>query len=209
MSAVSSWPSVAPVVALDIGNVCVHIQPEECALELGFESVEHIKESKPEIFSFALLLESGRISSSEFLQNIRESINQHHADPVLTQAWNRLIGEEIEGMAEIVGEILNMNLVPIFFSNISDIHYECVIRKLSFVERIGGAVLSYEVGDVKPNSPIYEVMERDFCNGGVPALYLDDRPENIASAIARGWNSYQVGHINGIRDRLSQLRDEM
>ena len=200
---------VAPVVALDIGNVCIYIHPHECAVELGFESVEHLKATNPEIFSIALDLESGKISSTEFLEQLKSSIRQDLTDQILVDIWNRLIGIEIDGMAEIVDEILAMNLRPVFFSNISDLHYECVINKLSFVEQIHGAVLSYEIGDVKPNSLIYEVMEEKFCDGGVPALYLDDRPENIESAIARGWNSYQVGSIAGIQERLAQLKRDV
>ena len=200
---------IAPIVALDIGDVCVRIQPHECAVELGFESIDHIRESNPEIFDFAQHLESGRMSSLDFLEWLRNAIKEDLADHRLTQAWNRLIGDEIEGMADIVEEILEMNLTPIFFSNISDIHYEYVVEKLSFIDQIGGAVLSYKVGDIKPNSTIYEVMEEKFCQGGVPALYLDDRPENIASAIARGWNSYQVGSIEGIREKLTRLKDSL
>ena len=197
------------MVALDIGDVCMRIHPHECAAGLGFESLDHIKDLHPEIFTFALHLESGQISSAEFLQQLRCTVDQSLRDENLVDAWNRLIGDEIDGMAEIINEILTMNLRPVFFSNISDIHYEYVISKLSFVEQIDGAILSYEVGDVKPNSMIYEAMEQEFCDGGVPALYLDDRPENIASGISRGWNSYQVGTIHGIRERLAQLKREL
>ena len=44
--------------------------------------------------------------------------------------------KNVDGMAEIVDEIFSVGLTPVFFSNISDIHYFHVMEKLSFSKLI-------------------------------------------------------------------------
>ena len=198
---------VAPIVALDIGNVCIRVEAEECAKELGFGSIEEIEKGCPEILQMALHLETGAISSGEFLRQLSPFVKGEVSHELLEEIWNIIIGEEIIGMAEVVQEIFSLGMTPIFFSNISDIHFTCIKKKLSFADQIIHCVLSYEVGEVKPHSTIYEVMENEYCEGGVPALYLDDKIENISAGMRRGWNSYQVGDLAGIRKKLSELEE--
>ena len=202
----SKAPNIAPVVAVDIGNVCVNLKPDECAIELGFSSVQEVIDFCPEIFEIGTMIESGKITTNEFLDRLKKVIKRELTNSSLIQAWNLLIGEEIEGMSKIIEQINEMNLSPVFFSNISDLHYTHVLENLSFGKEMYGAVLSYEVGDVKPNNRIYEYMESKYCAGGSPVLYLDDRPENIASGEERGWNCYEVGTIAGIREKLEEIK---
>ena len=154
-----------------------------------------------------VILSSQELSTKEFLIALRECLPVDLDDIALINAWNRLIGAEIDGMAQAINEMKRMALTPVFFSNISELHYNYVCSKLSFLHLVGGAVLSYEVGDVKPNVAIYEKMEMCYCENRVPALYLDDRPENIDAARKRGWNAYQVGTVKGICLQLEKLRN--
>jgi FMN phosphatase YigB (HAD superfamily) len=42
---------------------------------------------------------------------------------------------------------------------------------------------------MKPDARIYEVAERGTGRRGADILYLDDRPENVAAGLARGWRA--------------------
>jgi FMN phosphatase YigB (HAD superfamily) len=64
------------------------------------------------------------------------------------------------------------------------------LQRLSFAERVPDAVLSYEVGEHKPHAAMFETMERQFCNGGVPLLYADDLEINVRAARERGWTAH-------------------
>lgn len=206
---------IANVVAVDIGCVCVTLQTDACARKLGFESVDDVKKNCPEILDYAYQLETGKLHPDEFIDNlIRATENQLTAEKI-RDAWNTVLGDEIEGMAGIVDELLQMNLRLVLFSNISSIHFDYFKETVSFSSCFEGAVLSYEVGDAKPNPPMYEVMESKYCNGGVPILYLDDMQENIETALCRNWNAYQVGSIEGIKESIlqavnfSQIEDDI
>lgn len=40
---------------------------------------------------------------------------------------------------------------------------------------------------MKPDSKIYEALEKMSGKRGAKILYLDDRPENVDAGAARGW----------------------
>ena len=114
-------------------------------------SIEHVHESCPELIEIAILLERGQISSEEFLEKLQTSVVEDLTIVQSKDAWNKLIGDEIPRMDEVIEELFEANLTPIFFSNISDIHFEFVCEKLTFAHRITTSILSYQIGEIKPN----------------------------------------------------------
>jgi HAD superfamily hydrolase (TIGR01509 family) len=42
---------------------------------------------------------------------------------------------------------------------------------------------------MKPEAKIYEVLEKLAGRRGADIVYLDDRPENVAAGVARGWRT--------------------
>jgi len=84
------------------------------------------------------------------------------------------------------------------------VHHHAVEGMLSFRDRIAGAVVSYRVGAVKPAPAMFEAMERMFCDGGVPVLYVDDKPENVEAGRRRGWRAYLFGSVKGLEEELAE-----
>ena len=52
-------------------------------------------------------------------------------------------------------------------------------------------VLSFEVGAMKPDRAIFEAAEQASEDSPSKILFLDDRPENVDAAKARGWQAHQ------------------
>jgi len=197
--------NIAPVVALDIGNVCVKLALEKAGKKFGFHSVVDLFTQIPDVNDLEIQIECGHITKQQFLQKLFTIFSGKLTIPQLEDAWLSIAGEEMQGMAEIVETILAHNLKPVFFSNISHAHYQDVSKRISFFHKIYGAILSYEVQEVKPNIGIYLAMEKQFCNGGIPALYVDDMPENIAAGKARGWNSHLFTGIKNLQQEINKL----
>lgn len=195
---------VAPVVALDIGNVCVRLDSEACASALGFRSAAQFEDEGRQLLAIGRELETSRINVDEFAAQVQRLAPGKPEPSQVIHAMHALIRDEMPGLAAFVEEARDHGLRPVFMSDITDFQYAHVRRLLSFSNRMQGAVLSYEVGDAKPNPPMYETMEREYCVGGVPALYADDRSENIAAARQRGWRSYQFGNIEGLRQEFAR-----
>jgi HAD superfamily hydrolase (TIGR01509 family) len=88
---------------------------------------------------------------------------------------------------------LRARRVPLFlFSNTNAIAVAHVRANFDFYPAFDGHILSYEHGAMKPEPPLYAVVERVAGRHGAELLYIDDRPENIATGRERGWQV--IGH---------------
>jgi HAD superfamily hydrolase (TIGR01509 family) len=80
-----------------------------------------------------------------------------------------------------------------------------VRKSFAFYRLFTAEVLSYEVRSMKPDSRIYEAVERVSGFSRSDLLYLDDRPENIAAGESRGWQAWihvdpvaTVSHVSNL-----------
>ncbi|OGV74861.1 MAG: hypothetical protein A3K19_00605 [Lentisphaerae bacterium RIFOXYB12_FULL_65_16] len=202
--------SVAPVVALDIGNVCIALHRDACAARLGYSSIANLFAANPDLLHYARLLETGKISREELLDYAATRLPVRMTPAEIEEAWCSMIGDEIPGIADTVRDMVDMGLRPVFFSDVSQVHLRHVYTKLTFLPLMRGAVVSCEVGAQKPAPAMYEAMERNHCDGGVPALYVDDREDNILAGRGRGWFAYHFGTVPELREvllKLGQRRD--
>lgn len=182
------------IIALDIGNVCLRITPERCAEALGYKPDVGIPEN---LLKSVEDLEHGKISEQQWLQDFQQITGNRFSDDELRSAYNLIIAEEIIGMKEFLRQKAEAGYRIIFFSDTSEIHLNCILRKLSFANLISGGIYSFEVGAHKPSPKMYEAFEKTF---GKPDLYLDDKPDNIAAGKERGWNAYVFKSINVLKE---------
>lgn len=77
-------------------------------------------------------------------------------------------------------------------SNFSEFGFNRAKPRFDFLQYADGALISYEVKQVKPDRIIYEMICEKY--GIVPenAVFLDDRLENVEAAIDFGMQSIQV-----------------
>ena len=75
------------------------------------------------------------------------------------------------------------------FSNTNDIAIEHIRHNFPFFKNFDGYIFSYEVKSMKPDSKIYEAMEKLCGKRGAEIIYIDDRPENIEAGSSRGWHA--------------------
>jgi 2-haloacid dehalogenase len=88
-------------------------------------------------------------------------------------------------------------------SNIGDLHWAHLSREYR-LHHIGHGVLpSYLAGVMKPHEGIYVEAERRFNLTPAQTVFIDDRPENISAARARGWHG--IVHC-GYEPTLAALR---
>jgi HAD superfamily hydrolase (TIGR01509 family) len=93
----------------------------------------------------------------------------------------------IEPMVDLQAALRKRGLPTYIFSNTNGLAVSHIRRSFRFFENFDGYILSYEHGAMKPDPKLYEVVERHTGRRGGEILYLDDRPENIETGAARGW----------------------
>jgi HAD superfamily hydrolase (TIGR01509 family) len=80
--------------------------------------------------------------------------------------------------------------VPTFiFSNTNELAVGHIRRTFPFFASFDGYILSFEHGAMKPEEPLYDVVERLAGRERHRLLYFDDRPENVETASRRGWQA--------------------
>ncbi|MDT8389903.1 MAG: hypothetical protein RRC34_05270 [Lentisphaeria bacterium] len=195
---------VSNAIALDIGEVCVRLHPDRCARLLGFASMEEIFTTHPRLSRYSRDVETGRQTVDEFLALMSRKFLTHLTPADIKHAWLNFLGDEIQGMARLVAEMVAAGYKPVFLSDISTLHHTAIQEKLSFSHLITDAVVSYDVGALKPAAAMYEAFETR-CGGCRPALYLDDKIENINAARERSWNARHVSCVDDARRAVEAL----
>jgi FMN phosphatase YigB (HAD superfamily) len=168
------------VIALDIGGVCIQLRQRAFLEELG------LSETPRELQAINIAFETGLIGADDWLAQCQRQVPALQAiEPTaLWKSFRSIIGGDQTGMAELTRHWTNSGYKLIFFSNTSPVHAEEVWKKISFAERISGAVYSYETGYMKPNPEMYRCFEERY---GRPTLYLDDTLGNVEQGLKIGW----------------------
>jgi len=172
-----------------------------CMEFLGYSDMTQI----PQDFLDAVdQMERGELSEQGWLAVFQKVTENRFSDDELRYAWNLLIGDDMEGMPELVKEITDLGYRFVFFSDTSELHILHMYRKLSFAHLVSGKIYSYDVGAKKPEAKMYEVFEKTF---GKPCFYLDDRPSNIEAARKRGWQSHLFADAKNFREDFFKVSE--
>ena len=71
-----------------------------------------------------------------------------------------------------------------------------------FLEEFDRSYISGHMGVIKPDPLIYRMVEADCGVEPDGLLFVDDRADNIAAAVARGWQTHLFETPQGWADRL-------
>jgi len=95
----------------------------------------------------------------------------------------------------------------ILFSNTNAIHCPWIFETFPEFAVFHAAVLSYQVGAIKPEPAIYQHAIATYHLDPAATLYIDDLPANIATGLAHGFRCFQYEQANHPAFR-QWLRDE-
>jgi glucose-1-phosphatase len=179
-----------PVVVFDLGKVLVDFDYQIAVSRIAARSPLSPDGIKTFLGESSAIIdyECGRLTREEFYQQARkvtgfrgtlEEFGQFFAD----------IFTEIPPMIELHSQLRQFGIPAYIFSNTNDLAIEHIRRNFPFFRNFDGYVYSYEVGAMKPDGKIYEVLEKLAGRRGAEIIYLDDRPENAAGGAARGWRA--------------------
>lgn len=183
------------VIALDIGNVCFKLNPP-----LYKNSTEDVAVLLSLTNLFADM-ELGKISEKFFMSETLKFTNHKFDKKAIRNTIFDIIGNEIQGMNEIVTSLTKKGFNFCFFSDTSPMHLAYTQRTLTFAHLVVGGVYSFEAGAFKPNNKMYELFEYRY---GTPVLYIDDKIENCEGGSKRGWNSHQFHSIEKLK-KITEL----
>jgi FMN phosphatase YigB (HAD superfamily) len=178
------------VVVFDLGKVLVDFDYAIAARRiaarslLAVDAVKFFVEQSPLLYRY----EVGLINTRQFFDEV-QSVTGFSGSADEFGEFFADIFTPIAGMVDLHTALRDRKIPTFIFSNTNDLAISHIRRRFDFFGRFDGYVLSYEHGSMKPESKLYEVVERETKRRGAEILYLDDRPENVAAGAARGWQT--------------------
>ena len=179
-----------PVIIFDLGKVLVDFDYTIAAQKIAARSAKAPADLRAFLGSSPSLIqyESGRLTRLQFFETVRAAIG-FQGDLAEFGGYFADIFTAMPGTIALHAELRRRGLLTYIFSNTNDLAIEHVRRNFPFFKNFDGYIFSYEVGGLKPEPKIYEAMEALAGRRGADLIYIDDRPENIATGAARGWQA--------------------
>ena len=182
--------SLPKAVVFDIGHVLLDFDyriaigrlAEHCALNT--EQLRHLLDQSPLLHRY----ECGHLSDQQFFAEFQAAA-AFQGDLAAFAALFGDIFRPIEPMVLLHAELRARGVPTFIFSNTNHLQFGHIRRHFPFFDQFNGYVLSFEHRAMKPDARLYAVVERTTGCAGSELFYLDDRPENVEAARARGWQA--------------------
>ena len=195
-------------IIFDLGGViyAIDYQATIKAFEaLGIKDFEQIyaKAGQSDLFD---TLETGRISKTEFLSEIKSYLNSSISDDDVINAWNAML---IDFMPDALKCLKDMSGDYRIFllSNTNEIHIKEIKSRVGeafyteFCQLFEEVYLSHDLGLRKPDTEVFTHIIREKGIGPNETLFIDDSPQHVEGAVQAGLNAYHLKND----ERISQL----
>jgi HAD superfamily hydrolase (TIGR01509 family) len=172
----------------DMGKVLVDFDYSITARRLVGDSALTLEQFQRAIDQSPLLhrYETGLLTTEEFYHAVQAETG-YRADLNTFCGTFGDIFTAIQPMIDLHAALVARGVPTFIFSNTNELAVRHIREHFDFFDRFTGQVLSYEHHSMKPDAKLYEVVENMTGRKGGALLYIDDRPENIVTAQARGW----------------------
>lgn len=142
--------------------------------------------------------EGGRLLTAEHPDKV-ELIDAYGA------RFDEMIAGPIAGMVEILAELRDRGTPLYGLTNWSAETYAPARERFAFLSWFRGILVSGEVGVIKPDPRIFEVLIERFAINPENAVYIDDVEANVAAAQSFGIHAIQFTTPARLRRELAPL----
>jgi HAD superfamily hydrolase (TIGR01509 family) len=177
-------------VVFDIGNVLLDFDYRKTAARIERQCEVPAAELHKIITSPSLFneFESGRITGAQYFERIQKLSGYCGTQEEFAEPFGDIFTEIPEMIS--FNENLRVRGIPTYIlSNTNEFSIAWIRKRYPFFANFTDYIFSHEHNCMKPGAHIYEVVEEKSGLRGPALFYMDDREENIAAAIARGWQA--------------------
>ena len=137
---------------------------------------------------------------------LKETHPQHSE---LIDAWfsryEEMLGGAIEGSVAILSELQAKQLRLFALSNWSAETFPFAQRRFEFLRWFQGVLLSGEVGLVKPDPRIFQLLFEKYNIDPAEAVFVDDHARNVAAARELGMRAIHFTDAAVLREEFGRL----
>lgn len=150
--------------------------------------------NSPEVWQRLLLrkdeFEAGRVTREEYVEWALAQLESEKTAAEFAEAWCDVFTVN-KPMWEVVKQLKKQGHRLILFSNTNSIHCPWIFEQWPEFELFDGAVLSYQVGAIKPEKEIYLYAQNQYQLVPQKTRYIDDLEQNIQAGEEFGLRCHQ------------------
>ncbi|MFM9997088.1 MAG: hypothetical protein ACKVU4_14965 [Phycisphaerales bacterium] len=206
------------LVCFDIGGVLVrHCRTwaEGCrAAGLPRHTIAETPEKQDARRAASRLHVTGAIDHAEFCDRVSVLLDGLYSPADVARVHHAWLGPEYEGVGAVVARLVKAARADTaILSNTNDAHWARFepangpSREYPTIGLIRRRLASHLMRLAKPSPEIFPAFERAVAHNGHPSsiLFLDDLPENIVAAAARGWTAEQIDHTKETAPQVERV----
>ena len=184
-------------VYFDLGNVLLAFDPNLACKNLADRFCLPFHDVRAAVYESGLQdrFEHGELTGSAFAEEIRLHLGKTENDMPSREILDGVsdMFTPLDAMSEVLRSVRDQGIGVGLLSNTCHAHWDWICRQDYFLNAFSfdATILSFEVGSMKPSHVIYEVAEERAGVESERLLFLDDKPENVAAALARGWKAVE------------------
>jgi 2-haloacid dehalogenase len=189
-------------VIFDIGNVLAEWHPERVYDRLiGRERRERLF-AEIDLHWMNALIDTG----APFRDTVQAWADDHPEWSAEIHLWHdrwiEMFSPVIPGTVRLL-EALHARGVPVFaLTNFGIDTFAYARTQYDFLNHFDRAYVSGEMGVIKPDARIYQMVEDDCGLPPESLLFTDDRADNVTAAARRGWRTHQFDGWQALARRL-------
>ena len=134
-----------------------------------------------------------RISKGESITALLEELMQNYPEweteiRAWDERWDEMLIGAIDGTVSVVTELKERGYSIYVLGNWGMEEFERARARFEFIKLFDDILLSGECGLMKPDAKIFELAERRFELEPAKTIFIDDREDNVQSALSLNWN---------------------
>ena len=196
-------PSPPAAVVFDIGNVLIEWNPARMYdASIGAQERARLFD-EVDLDGMNAALDRG----APFLESVLALAARHPGRAAQIRLWHDrwidMASPSIEGSVALLLALRKAGVPVLALSNFGVETFAIAERHYPFLAAFDRRYISGHLGLMKPEAAIYAHVEADSGLAPESLLFIDDRPENIAAAEARGWRGHVFDSVAGLAERLA------
>ena len=201
-------------VIFDLGGVIINLDTNRTIS--AFNKISQIpvetiytQAKQDEIFS---LLDKGKISTGDFLKELKRQTRYDGSTEDLLVAWNAMLLDVPEERLDVLVEMKH-NYNTFLLSNTCEPHIDVFEKELenehgikNFDDYFDKVYYSCRLGMRKPDKEIFEFVLKENNLKPEETVFIDDSPQHVKGAGECGINAFLLQKNMSVKDLLKQLK---
>ncbi len=191
-------------ILFDIGNVLLAFDFEKSLRTILPGKTTAIKSALAPLLEKKDSFEAGKISADDYTKWALSSLGSAATPAQFHAAWRNIFTPNLP-MWATAARLHKAGHRLVLFSNINSLHAPWIYEEFPQFDLFNHAVLSFEVGAIKPQPEIYHHAINTYDLVPENPLYIDDLAVNILAGTKHGFRAhqYQIGQHAAFEEWLT------